>query len=188
MTTHYIDGESEAILAAGLSAAERIREQIAAIERAKASQPERLAKARADADGARSKCLADEPWSESWSAIPTTDFNGQLTGMMALPSIDGKELWGTRAAFDFLDAGADPDRIDEVLNRYFTALDGQTEHLFFVFSAALTTIAQYVVPMMLDDLEQHGSNYDARVLLADAARNAWATRLNAGKLSGGQDD
>jgi hypothetical protein len=32
--------------------------------------------------------------------------------------------------------------------------------------------------MLLDDIEKHGSNYDARVFLADAARNAWATRIN----------
>ena len=36
----------------------------------------------------------------------------------------------------------------------------------------------YVVPTMLDDLEQHGSDYEARVRLADAARNAWAARIN----------
>jgi hypothetical protein len=50
MTTNHTDVESDAIIAAGLSAVDRLREQIAAMEEAKASEPERLAAARSDAE------------------------------------------------------------------------------------------------------------------------------------------
>lgn len=156
---------------------QQAREMLARIEESREEQPTKLAAVRAETDNARSDALAAEPWAECWSALPLHDpATGEMTGLMALPSIDGKELWGARAAFDFLDAGADSERIDECMNRYFTALEGNTEHLFLVFAAALTTISEHVVPMMLDNLESHASDYVSRVLLAEGARNAWKTR------------
>ncbi|GAB3228218.1 hypothetical protein [Mycolicibacterium hippocampi] len=135
--------------------------------------------AREDADTAREEALVAEPWADCWKALPMTDADtGELTGMMAIPTIDGKELWGARAAFDFLDAGDDREAVEEVLSRYFSALDGNIEHLFFVFSAALCTIAEHVMPPMLDKLEQEASDYRSRILLADAAANAWRTRAS----------
>lgn len=159
------------------AATEILRRRIEQIDRDRGHQPEFLAMAREDAEAAREEALAAEPWADCWTALPMTDADtGELTGMMALPSVNGKELWGARAAFDFLDAGEDREAIEKVLSRYFSALDGNTEHLFFVFSAALCTIAEHVVPAMLDKLENEASDYRSRVLLADAAANAWRTR------------
>lgn len=163
------------------TATEILRRRIEQIERDRGHQPEFLAMAREDAETAREEALAAEPWADCWKAIPMTDAGtGEMTGMMALPTIEGKELWGARAAFDFLDAGEDREKIEEVLSRYFSALDGNTEHLFFIFSAALCTIAEHVVPAMLDKLEHDASDYRSRVLLADAAANAWRTRAGDG--------
>lgn len=177
-TADYSEAEAERIVAEGLTIAEQMRQRIKDIEQSRDEQPVKLAAARAAAEDARTRTLNEEPWGEAWSAIPTTDLNGELNGMMALPSIDGKELWGARCAFDFLDANGDRERIEEVLNRYFTALDANVEHLFFVFSSALCTIAEHVMPMLLENLEEYASDYVSRYLLADAARNAWATRLH----------
>lgn len=168
------------------SATEILRRRIEQIDRDRGHQPEFLAMARENAEAARQEALADEPWADCWAALPMTDADtGEMTGMMALPSINGKELWGARAAFDFLDAGEDREAIEEVLSRYFSALDGNIEHLFFVFSAALCTIAEHVVPAMLEKLENEASDYTSRVLLADAAANAWRTRAADGLC--GQD-
>ena len=42
----------------------------------------------------------------------------------------------------------------------------------------MDTIANYVVPEMLRIIEDKAGNWDLRVTLADAARNAWAARVN----------
>lgn len=178
MTKHMTDDEFNAVVAEASASLDRTRALIAAIDQARDSQPERLSAARLLAAHAREETLADEPWSEMWTAHPMTDMAGELTGMMALPNIDGKELWGTRVAFDFLDAAGDQELVEATLDRYFSALDGNIEHLFFIFSSALCTIAEHVMPAILDKLEHQASDYDSRVLFADAARNAWATRLN----------
>jgi hypothetical protein len=156
-----------------------LRRQIEETDRARGLQSELLGKVRGDAETARQEALATEPWADCWSALPMTDAGtGELTGMMSLPTVDGKELWGARAAFDFLDAGEDREAVQGVLSRYFSALDGNVEHLFFVFSAALCTIAEHVVPAMLDKLENEASDYTSRVLITEAAANAWRTRAN----------
>ena len=186
MNTEHTDLTLEQMDAAVEAAHDILRRRADELEQAKATQPERLTATREEADQAREECLAAEPWAECWTAIPMTDLdNGELSGMMALPSIDGKEMWGCRAAFDFLDAGPDREAVDTVLNRYFVALDGNIEHLFFVFSAALCTIAEYVMPALLDTLEHQASDYETRVRLADASRNAWAARVN--DLRGGEE-
>lgn len=196
MTTNHIDpfsAEADAILADAEICAEPLRNYILAVEHARDTQPDRLAATRVMAAQARTETLAAEPWADMWSAHPMTDMDGELTGMMALPNIDGKELWGARVAFDFLDATGDENRVKDCLDRYFTATEGNVEHLFFIFSSALCTIAEHVMPALLENLEKQASDYDSRVLFADAARNAWATRLNdpRGSLAdpdGGQSD
>lgn len=164
------------------AATDILRRRIEELDRARGHQPELLAMARADIDTAREAALTDEPWADCWKAVPMTDAEtGEMTGMMSIPTIDGKELWGARAAFDFLDAGTDRDRIEDTLSRYFSALDGNIEHLFFVFSAALCTVAEHVVPAMLHKLENQASDWTSRVMLAEAAANAWRTRANHSK-------
>lgn len=186
MTTDHTDSTLDDLDDTIGSATEILRRRIEQIDRDRGHQPEFLAMAREEAAEARRKALKDEPWADCWNAIPTADADtGEIMGMMALPTIDGKELWGTRLAFDILDAGEDREQIEEALGRYFTALDGNTEHLFFIFSAALCTVAEHVVPAMLDKLEREASDYRSRVLLADAAANAWRARATDLR---GQDD
>ncbi|WP_418602463.1 hypothetical protein [Mycolicibacterium sp. SCSIO 43805] len=176
MTTDHTDSTLDDTVS---TATDILRRRIEEIERDRGHQPEFLEMAREEAEQARQEALKAEPWADCWNAIPTTDAEtGEMIGMMSLPTIDGKELWGTRLAFDILDAGDDRSQIEEVLGRYFSALSGNTEHLFFVFSAALCTIAEHVVPAMLDKLEREASDYRSRILLADAAANAWRTRAN----------
>lgn len=154
------------------------RELLAGIERNRREQPERLAKARAEADEARGWALIEEPWETLVMAPPAVNEHGQRTGnAIALPSITAKELMGARLAFDMLDAG-DTDQLDDVKTRYFAELGGDTGVLFLVCMAALDTIASIVVPQLLNDLEHHGSNYDARVMLAEARTKAWADRVH----------
>ena len=50
-------------------------------------------------------------------------------------------------------------------------------HTFLVCAAALKTIVNHVVPVLLDTYEDKSGDYDTRVRLADAARNAWAARV-----------
>jgi hypothetical protein len=80
--------------------------------------------------------------------------------------------------FDILDCGDDPDRIDEVLNRLFTTVHGDTGMAFIIVTSALSTIASLVVPQLLEEIEQSGSNFDERVRLADARRKAWGGRVS----------
>lgn len=173
-------------IAAGLSAADRLRAQIAALERARDEQPEKLAAARREAAAAREQALAQEPWSELMTAVPSVDADGNLHGMLAIPTIDGKELMGVRLAFDLLGCCANEEEVDEVLSDYFSWVR-EPDHMFLVVSAALTTIVSHVVPQMLDDLEQQGSNWTARLLLAEAARNAWEGRIGQYRDDPGRD-
>lgn len=178
MTTDPFSPEADDILRRGLAEAERIRAQIAAIKTARDEQPARLAQARAEAEEARGWSLIEEPWQTLISAVPTTDAAGRRTGgALTLPSITAKEVFGARLAFDMLDAGEDSDRLEDVKTRYFAELRGDTGLLFLVCMAALDTIAAHVVPQMVADLEAHGSNYDARVMLAQARANAWNGRV-----------
>lgn len=167
---------SEEVLARASTVAERLRQQIEAVKQAQVTQPDRLSNVRASAAAERSKTLAAEPWTDAMTGIPAYNGAGELSGMMPMPTLDGKELWGARLAFDLLGCCTDKTAVDDCLSEYL-ALIKEPDHLFLVAAAALSTIATYVVPQMLDDLETHGSNYDARVLLAEAAHNAWTTKL-----------
>lgn len=181
-TTPNAAAESDRIFADGLAAVEEWRRQIAAIEKARDEQPERLAQARAAADEARGWSLIEEPWHTLITAIPAHTADGKRTGnALTLPSITAKELFGARLAFDMLDAGLDaddnPDRIEDVKNRYFGELQGDTGLLFLVCMAALDTVASLVVPQLVDELETRASNWDVRVLLAEARTNSWRGRV-----------
>jgi hypothetical protein len=88
MTTNHTDVESDAIIAAGLSAVDRLREQIAAMEEAKASQPERLAAARSDAEEARGWALLEEPLGGQVASIASIEGAESLT----VPNMVAKEL------------------------------------------------------------------------------------------------
>ncbi|MDO0977179.1 hypothetical protein [Mycolicibacterium frederiksbergense] len=159
------------------------REVIAGIEHAREEQPARLAAARSAADEARGWSLIEEPWHTLITALPTYSSGGERTGdSLSLPSITAKELFGARLAFDMLDAGLDdeddPDRVDNVKTRYFTELQGDTGLLFLVTMAALDTIATLIVPQMVDELETRASNYDIRVMLAEARTKSWNGRVS----------
>lgn len=159
------------------------REVIAGIDRARDDQPDRLAKARSEAEEARGWSLIEEPWHTLITALPAYNADGERTGnALALPSITAKELFAARLAFDMLDAGLDseddPDRIDDVKTRYFTELQGDTGLLFLVAMAALDTIATLVVPQMVEELETRASNYDVRVMLAEARTKSWNGRVS----------
>lgn len=162
------------------------RAMLAAIEKARDEQPQRLAAARTAADEARGWSLIEEPWHTLITALPTYSAEQFLRGALSLPSITAKELFGARLAFDMLDAGDDPDRLDAVKNRYFGELQGDTELLFLVCMAALDTVASLIVPQLLEELETHASNYDIRVMLAEARAKAWRGRVS--DLTGPQDD
>jgi hypothetical protein len=54
----------------------------------------------------------------------------------------------------------------------------EPDHLFLIAFAALSVIANHVIPQMLEVIEDQASNWDVRVTLAEAARNAWAARVN----------
>lgn len=158
-------------------ALQQARALLANIETARAEQPKRLAKARAEADEARGWAIIEEPWDSQWSAIPGRNADGELTSMLALPNITAKELFGARLAFDMLDAGDDHDQIEQVKSRYFSMVGGDPGMAFLLFAAALDTVASLVVPQMVDEIEQRASNYDTRVMLAEARAKAWRGRV-----------
>jgi hypothetical protein len=165
------------------SAADEARALLDHIRKSRDEQPARLATARSEADEARGWSILEEPWETMISAVPTYNAAGERTGdALVLPSITAKELFGARLAFDMLDAGLDtendPERIETVKNRYFAELKGEPGLLFLVCMAALDTIASLVVPQMVDELETRASNYDVRVMLAEARAKAWRGRVS----------
>jgi len=176
------------IVAAGVSAADRLREQIKAIEHARDTQSERLAMARADAETARDWSQIEEPFSQYVTALRAHTRDGDPTSTtIALPSMQAKCMYGVRLAFDALDAGEDPNRLDEVKSDVFTMVGGDTGLALLIFAEALETIASLVVPQLLDDIERYGNNYDARVMLAEARAAAWGDRVGNHSLAGDGD-
>ncbi|WP_199253859.1 hypothetical protein [Mycolicibacterium mengxianglii] len=173
------DMSLEEIEEASRAARDILRRRIDEMEQAKETQPARLAEVRKQAERARTLCLSDEneTWDAMWTAVPTVGLDGEMNGMFAMPSIDGKELWGARLAFDLLGCCADDDDVDNMMSEYFSQVR-EPEHMFLICAAALTTIASHVAPMLLEVIEKQARDYDTRVRLADAARNAWATRIN----------
>jgi hypothetical protein len=178
MTTNETDLTPEQMDEALETARDILRRRADELEQAKAIQPERLAQARDAADEARGWSLLEEPWESQITAVPTYNSDGERTGdALTIPNITAKELFGSRLCFDALDCGDDDDQIDEVFSRYFAMVNGDTGLAFLLFSSALRTIANLVVPQLLDEIEQQGSNYDARVMLAEALAKAWNGRV-----------
>lgn len=154
---------------------ETLRRYIKDVENARNTQPIRLEEARQRTEAARDTALEEEPWTSVMTGFPTVDAAGDLTGMLPMPTIEGKELFGTRLAFDLLGCCANEADVSETMNDYFSMVR-EPDHLFLVAFAALDTIANHVIPALLDTLEAQASDYEARVRLADAARNAWTAR------------
>ncbi|MFN3004588.1 hypothetical protein ACK12G_15145 [Mycolicibacterium wolinskyi] len=188
MTTNHPNNDDHDLDAISEYSSETLRlakEILAGVDRARAEQPARLAAARSEADEARGWSLIEEPWNTLITALPAHDSEGKPTGnALVLPSITAKELFGARLAFDMLDAGLRgeyddaTDYVDEVKNRYFSELQADTGLLFLVTMAALDTIATLVVPQMVDELETLASNYDVRVMLAEARTKSWNGRVS----------
>jgi hypothetical protein len=175
MTTNETDLTPEQMDEVLDSARAILRRRVAA----KAIQPERLAQARDDADEARGWSLIEEPWESQITAVPTYNSDGERTSdALTIPNITAKELFGSRLCFDVLDCGDDDDQIDEVFSRYFAMVNGDTGMAFLLFSSALRTVANLVLPQLLDEIEQHATNYDVRVTLAEARARAWRGRVS----------
>ena len=154
-----------------------LRELIARLDSSRAEQPARITQARAEAETARRDALSTEPWDQLLSALPAYSFDGQLTGMMAIPRVFGKELFGTRLAFDLLGCCDDEDQVADILRNYRSMIK-EPDHLFLIAFSALSVIANHVVPRLLGVIEDTASDWETRVTLAGAARNAWASRVN----------
>jgi hypothetical protein len=154
-----------------------VRQALAMIEDEKRTQPQRLAEARSRVEDERIKAVAAEPWSDVVSGTPTNDLvTGEVNGMFAMPTVEGKELFGTRLAFDLLGCCGDDEQVAAKLHA-FRKMIRDDAHLVVVFAAALDTIASDVVPALLDTYEQKSGDYEARVRLARVARHAWAARV-----------
>jgi hypothetical protein len=176
MTT--IDQPDDMSLEEIQSAAGRARALLHHIKMSREAQPDRIEEARAAADEARGWAIIEEPWDTQWTAVPSFTSGGELAGSMSIPNMTAKELFGARLAFDMLDCGDDDDRINAVQSRFFSMVHGDPGMAFLLFASALSTVASVVVPQLLDDLEHHGSNYDARVMLAEARAKAWHGRVS----------
>jgi hypothetical protein len=177
MTTNETDLTPEQMDEALSAARVILRRRVDELEQAQAAQPARLIEARAKAEAARKQALAEEPWTDVMTGFPTYTGGGDLSGMLPMPTIEGKELFGTRLAFDLLGCCEDEAHVKETFDEYFSMVR-EPDHLFLVAFAALDTIANHVMPALLDTLEHQASDYDSRVRLADAARNAWTARVN----------
>ena len=162
------------------SGAAAARQLLADLERHRDEQPTKLADMRAQADTERDWARINEPWTATLGAIPSYRSDGDMTelhGVLSMPSIAAKEIWGCRLAFDV----ASSDRpANDIVQEYFSDIRNP-DHLMLVFAAAIDTLADYVIKPMLDVVEQRGGDYEMRVRLADAARNAWNTRIGEQK-------
>jgi hypothetical protein len=156
------------------SMADQARDLVAQIEKAREAQPERLAKARSDAEEARGWALIEEPLGGQIRSLGSTDGDATLT----LPNMLAKELWGARLAFDLLDCDDDYDEIDAVTSRLFTAAGGDPGVMMVIQAAALSTIASLIVPELLRVIETQGSDYNERVRLCEARAKAWHGRVH----------
>lgn len=166
------------------SARDILRRRADELDEAKASQPERLAKARSDAEEARGWALLEEPLAGQVKSIDSIDGQASLT----LPNMVAKELWGARLAFDLLDCGDDYEEIDAVTARLFAAAGGDTGVMMLIQAAALSTIAALIVPQFLQEIEIHGSNWDERVRLCEARAKAWHGRADKLREHNDEDD
>ncbi|WP_064066859.1 hypothetical protein, partial [Prescottella equi] len=155
---------------------EQLQQYIAEIEAAMTSQADRLFDMRAKSLIARYEMLHVEPWAEVVKAVPGYSADGEMSGLLGIPSITAKEMFGTRLAFDLASNAGDEQGIRDTLNEYLDIV-GDPENMMLVSTAALSTMATLVLPTLLEIVEQRGSNWDVRVNLVDAARNAWSKRV-----------
>ncbi|WP_338855438.1 hypothetical protein WDY80_14730 [Gordonia hongkongensis] len=176
ITRRRIDAQHDADLDLIESGAAAARQLLADLERHRDEQPDKLADMRAQADTERDWARINEPWSATLGAIPSYRTDGEtaeLHGVLSMPSIAAKEIWACRLAFDV----ASSDRpANDIVMEYFTDIR-DTDHLMLVFAAAIDTLADHVIKPMLQVVEERGGDYEMRTRLADAARNAWATRI-----------
>ena len=154
-----------------------VKQALAAIEEAKRTQSERLARARSRADDERIKALVAEPGGDCLRIYLAANIGvvGH-SGMVSMLVVAGKELFGTRLAFDLLGCCGDEEQVAAKL-REFRTMVADPGHMFLVFAAAIETIATDVVPALLDRYEAVSGDYDERVGFADAARRAWSARI-----------
>lgn len=155
----------------------QLRQYIDELEADRQSQPARLAEMLAAARKAREETLKAEPWNTVLDAFPTITRDGELAGVLAVPHLVGKSMFGTRLAFDIASAAGDEAAVMEVLNEYFDIVR-EPDNLMLVATDALKTFALHVLPILLEIAEERASNWNVRVNLADAARNAWAKRIS----------
>ncbi len=172
-TVDPFSDEAGRVLAEGLALADQIRARIKEIETARGTQAERLATARAEAEEARGWSLLEELFEDQFTTVTSVDG----TASLALSSVTARELLGARLCFDLLDCGDDYDQIDEVISRLFTTTGGDTGLTMVIMAAALSTAAARVVPQLLNEIEQSGSNWDTRVRLCEARAKAWHDRI-----------
>lgn len=155
----------------------QLRQYIDEIEADRQSQPKRLFDMIEAARTARKETLEAEPWDTILDAVPTVTRDGELAGILAIPHLVGKSMFGTRMAFDIASAAGDEPAVMEVLNEYFDMVR-DPDNLMLVAIDALKTFALHVLPTLLGIAEQRASDWNVRVNLADAARNAWAKRIS----------
>ncbi|MEP9417470.1 hypothetical protein ABLE92_24435 [Gordonia sp. VNQ95] len=156
-------------------AATEARRLLAHLEQSRDTQPQRLADMRAQADTERAQARTDEPWLDTVGALPATDQDGMVVGMLGLPSINAKAIWGTRLAFDLVSRDLPA---KQILSELFSDVR-DIDHLMLIFAEACETLAESIVAPLLEVIETRASDYDMRVQLADAARNAWSVRCAA---------
>ena len=161
------------VMAEGLALAEQIRARLDEIDLARDAQPERLSKARAEADEARGWSLIEEPFEDQFTTVTSVDG----TASLALSSVTARELLGARMCFDVLDCGEDYDQIDKVIGRLLATTGGDTGVTMRILAAALSTAAVRVVPLLLNEIEQSCPNWDTRVRLCEARAKAWRDRI-----------
>lgn len=155
----------------------QLRQYIDEIEADRQSQPKRLSDMIEAARTARKETLEAEPWDTVLDAVPTVTRDGELSGILAIPHLVGKSMFGTRMAFDIASAAGNEAAVMEVLNEYF-GIVRDPDNLMLVATDALKTFALHVLPTLLGIAEERAGNWNVRVNLADAARNAWAKRIS----------
>jgi hypothetical protein len=187
MSEDHENADLDAIVAQAFAISNRRLKRVEAMNHDRDTQPERLARARAEAEEARELSLLVEPWEAEVSALRGYTGDGQTGTELHLPNMVAKQVFGARLAFDALDcADGDGDLVKNVLVRYFSMVRGDTGLAMLLLASALETICTLVVPQLLEEIEQRGSNYDARVMLAEARTKAWSRRVCEARAEGNE--
>lgn len=145
------------------------------VESDRDTQPQQFHDMMLIARAAQQKAFDEEPWNDLWTALPGYTADGEIGGMLALPNLTARDLFGLRLAFEIVCASDEEDVLD-ILNEFFTHVHS-TDHMFLIATAALKSIALYILPTMFEQIEQRASNWNLRVNLADALRNSWEQRV-----------